>query len=99
MQTKRERRLIRLGSAAACLSVTTALMAQGTTPSTLAPASSSARQVFDLSLFVIAITGAIFLVIGGLLTVRLVRFRARKSDLLTEPARTYGSTQIELAWT
>ena len=74
-------------------------MAQGTTPSTLAPASSSAHQIYDLSLFVIAITGAIFLVVGGLLTIALVRFRARKSDPLGEPDQIYGSTQIELAWT
>jgi cytochrome c oxidase subunit 2 len=99
MQTKREGRLIRFGTAAAWLSVTKAVMAQGTTPSTLAPASSSAHQIFDLSLFVIAITGAIFLVVGGLLTVALVRFRARKSDPMAEPAQIYGSTQIELAWT
>jgi cytochrome c oxidase, subunit II len=100
MQTKREWWcLVRFASSAACLSVTTSVMAQGTTPSTLAPASSSAHEIFDLSLFVTAITGAIFLVVGGLLAVALVRFRARKSDPLTEPAQIYGSTQIELAWT
>jgi hypothetical protein len=49
MQTKREGHLIRFGSAVAWLSVTTGLMAQGTMPSTLAPASSSAHQIFDLS--------------------------------------------------
>jgi cytochrome c oxidase subunit 2 len=34
-----------------------------------------------------------------LLALALVRFRARKSDPLAEPAQIYGSTQIELAWT
>src|SRR6266550_1887838 len=99
MQTKREGRLIRFGSAAAWLSLTTSLMAQGTTPSTLAPASTSAHQIFDLSIFVIAITGGIFLVVGGLLAIALFKFRERKSDPMTEPAQIYGSTQIELAWT
>jgi cytochrome c oxidase subunit 2 len=75
------------------------LRAQGTTPSTLAPASTPAHQIFDLSIFVVAITGAIFLVVGGLLVVALYRFRARKSDPKGEPAQIYGSTQIELAWT
>jgi cytochrome c oxidase subunit 2 len=67
-------------------------------PSTLAPASTSAHQIFDLSLFVISITGGIFLVVGGLLTVALFRFRARKSDPSAEPPQIYGSVQIELAW-
>jgi cytochrome c oxidase subunit 2 len=75
------------------------LTAQGTTPSTLAPASTPAHQIFDLSIFVVAITGGIFLVVGGLLAVVLYRFRARKSDPMGEPAQIYGSNQIELAWT
>jgi cytochrome c oxidase subunit II len=75
------------------------LFARGTTPSTLAPASTPAHQIFDLSVFVVAITGGIFLVVGGLLAVALYRFRAKKTDPLGEPAQIYGSTQIELAWT
>jgi cytochrome c oxidase subunit II len=99
MQTKRDGRLIRFAGAALWLSLTTSLLAQGTRPSTLAPASTSAHQINELALFVSAITGGIFLVVGGLLTVALIRFRARKSDPLSEPAQIYGSTQIELAWT
>jgi cytochrome c oxidase subunit 2 len=68
-------------------------------PSTLAPASTSAHQIFDLSLFVLSITGGVFLVVGGFLAFALFKFRARKSDPLAEPAQIYGSTQIELAWT
>src|SRR5882762_10266774 len=75
------------------------LTAQGTTPPTLAPASTPAHQIFDLSLFVVAITGGIFLVVGGLLAIALYRFRSRKNDPLGEPAQIYGSTQVELAWT
>jgi cytochrome c oxidase subunit II len=100
MQTRRGQRLIRRSSAAAWLLLTNSMLtAQGTTPSTLAPASTPAHQIFDLSVFVVAITGGIFLVVGGLLVVALYRFRARKSDPMGEPAQIYGSTQIELAWT
>ena len=101
MQTRRAQCLIRRGSASAWLLLTSpVLIAQGTTtPSTLAPASTPAHQIFDLSVFVVAITGGIFLVVGGLLAVALYRFRARKTDPLGEPAQIYGSTQIELAWT
>src|SRR3977135_2989872 len=100
MKRRRAQRLIRRSSVATWLLLARPiLIAQGTTPSTLAPASTPAHQIFDLSIFVIAITGGIFLVVGGLLTVALYRFRARKSDPLGEPAQIYGSTQIELAWT
>ena len=100
MQLRRAHRLIRRSSAAAWLLLTSSvLIAQGTTPSTLAPASTPAHQIFDLSIFVIAITGGIFVVVGGLLAVALYRFRARKTDTAGEPAQIYGSTQIELAWT
>src|SRR6202522_3006144 len=100
MQTRRAQRLIRRTSAAAWLLLTSPmLIAQGTTPSTLAPASTPAHQIFDLSIFVVAITGGIFLVVGGLLAIALYRFRARKTDPVGEPAQIYGSTQIELAWT
>jgi cytochrome c oxidase subunit 2 len=100
MQTHHAQRLIRRSSASARLLLTSPMsIAQGTTPSTLAPASTPPHQIFDLSVFVVAITGGIFLVVGGLLAVALYRFRARKTDPLGEPAQIYGSTQIELAWT
>jgi cytochrome c oxidase subunit II len=100
MQTRRTQRLIRRISAVASLLLTSSILtAQGTTPSTLAPASTPAHQIFELSVFVVAITGGIFLVVGGLLAVALYRFRVRKTDPLGEPAQIYGSTQVELAWT
>jgi cytochrome c oxidase subunit 2 len=100
MQARRVQRLSRRSSAAAWLLLTSSMLtAHGTTPSTLAPASTPAHQIFDLSLFVVAITGGIFLVVGGLLAVVLYRFRARKDDPVGEPAQIYGSTTIELAWT
>ena len=100
MQTRRAQRLIRHSSGAAWLLLASSmLIAQGTIPSTLAPASTPAHQIFDLSIFVVVITGGIFVVVGGLLAIALYKFRARKTDPAGEPAQIYGSTQIELAWT
>src|SRR5246127_3517461 len=99
MQMALTGRLVGFGSAAACLLRTATLLAQGSIPTTLAPASTPAHQIFDLSIFVVAITGGIFLVVGGLLTIVLFRFRAQKTDPAGEPAQIYGSTQIELAGT
>lgn len=69
------------------------------TPSIFAPASTPATNIYNLSLFVLSITGGIFVVVGGLLTYAVIRFRARSGDDLEEPAQIYGSTQVELAWT
>ncbi len=63
-----------------------------------APASTPARSIFDLSLLVLAVTGAIFLVVFTLLVYAVSKFR-RRTDDAQEPAQVYGSNQIELAWT
>lgn len=67
--------------------------------SIFAPASTPAKTIFGLSLFVLAVTGAIFAVVFTLLVYSVVRFRGRAADAGREPAQVYGSTQIELAWT
>jgi cytochrome c oxidase subunit 2 len=64
-----------------------------------APQSTPAQSIFDLSMFVLAITGLIFLVVCVLLTYAIVKFRATSADADREPAQVYGSTRIELAWT
>jgi cytochrome c oxidase subunit II len=64
-----------------------------------APASTPASTIFGLSLFVLAVTAVIFVVVAGLLVYSVVKFRGRASDAGREPAQVYGSTQIELAWT
>jgi cytochrome c oxidase subunit 2 len=64
-----------------------------------APASTPAKSIADLSVFVLVITGIIFLVVFALLVYTLVKFRGRAKDASREPAQVYGSTQIELAWT
>jgi len=69
------------------------------TPSIFAPTSTPAHEIYDLSLFVLTITGAIFVTVAGLLAFVIFRYRQRGEDDTTEPAQIYGSTQVELAWT
>ena len=64
-----------------------------------APASTPAKSIADLSVFVLVITGIIFVVVFVLLAYSVVKFRGRARDDGREPAQVYGSTQIELAWT
>jgi cytochrome c oxidase subunit 2 len=64
-----------------------------------APASTPAKSIFGLSLFVLAVTGAIFLVVFTLLLYSVVKFRKRKTDDGREPPQVYGSNQVEIAWT
>lgn len=64
-----------------------------------APASTPAKSIFGLSLFVLAVTGTIFLVVFSLLLYSVVRFRKRNNDDGIEPPQVYGSNQVELAWT
>jgi cytochrome c oxidase subunit II len=64
-----------------------------------APASTPAHSIFDLSLFVMEVTAAIFLVVFSLLAYVVVKFRKKAVSDGREPAQVYGSTQLELAWT
>jgi cytochrome c oxidase subunit II len=64
-----------------------------------APESTPAKSILDLSIFVLTITGIIFVVVFTLLVYSIVKFRATKATAAREPAQVYGSTQIELAWT
>jgi cytochrome c oxidase subunit 2 len=64
-----------------------------------APASTPAKSIVPLSMFVLAITGLIFVVVFTLLVYAIIKFRGRTGDAGHEPAQVYGSTQIELAWT
>src|SRR6266566_4969719 len=61
--------------------------------------STPADSIRHLSLFVLSVTGLIFLVVFSLLSYVVVKFRSRAADPEREPAQVYGSTQIELAWT
>jgi cytochrome c oxidase subunit 2 len=50
-------------------------------------------------MLVLAICGAIFVIVTGLLVYTVFRFRHRAGDETREPAQVYGSNQIEIAWT
>ncbi len=69
--------------------------------SIFSPAGTPAHSVFSLSMLVLGITLTIFLVVAGLLTYALLRFRYRPADAdaTREPPQIYGSEQIELSWT
>jgi cytochrome c oxidase subunit 2 len=78
------------------------LSAFGSNPTNIfAPAGTPAGSIFGLSMLVLGITGAIFLIVAGLLLYVLVRYRSRTSDGTNqqEPPQIYGSNQIELSWT
>src|SRR5215471_10489307 len=52
-----------------------------------APASTPAKSIFDLSLFVLVVTGLIFVVVVTLLAYATVKFRAKGADAAREPAQ------------
>jgi cytochrome c oxidase subunit 2 len=62
------------------------------------PQATPADSVYHLSLLVLTVCAAIFIVVAGLLTLTIVRF-GRKTDDGREPAQVYGSNRIEIAWT
>jgi cytochrome c oxidase subunit 2 len=62
-----------------------------------APASTPAQSIFDLSIFVLAVTAVIFIVVFSLLAYAVIKFRKKNDG--REPAQVYGSIQLELAWT
>ena len=68
-------------------------------PNMFAPESAPAHSISHLAGLVLAITGAIFVVVAGLLIYAVVRFRRRANDDGTEPAQIYGSGPVEAAWT
>lgn len=78
--------------ACACLRAapsSTSIFSNKTTP---------AHELNDLSMFVLGITGLIFVGVSSLLVYAIVKFRAREGDT-TEPPQVFGSMQIELSWT
>ena len=61
--------------------------------------STPADAIHRLSLFVLVITGLIFVVVFSLLVYAVAKFRRRSADDHQEPPQVYGSNQMELAWT
>jgi cytochrome c oxidase subunit II len=64
------------------------------------PLATPAQSEYHISLLVLAITGAIFVVVAGLIVYTIWRFRRKPGDdAKQEPPQVYGSNQIEVAWT
>jgi cytochrome c oxidase subunit 2 len=65
------------------------------------PVATPGHLIVGVSWLVFGVTAAIFIVVAGLLTFVVVRYRHRKNDpnAQEEPQQIYGSTQIELSWT
>jgi cytochrome c oxidase subunit II len=64
------------------------------------PLASPAELEKNIALLTFAITGAIFVVVAGLIVFTIIRFRRRPGDTGNhEPPQVYGSNQIEVAWT
>ncbi|MDQ2843174.1 MAG: cytochrome c oxidase subunit II [Acidobacteriota bacterium] len=85
-----------------CSSAAIALSAVVADPTNIfAPAGTPASSIFSLSMLVLGITTAIFLVVAGILTYVLIRYRSRGpgGESEQEPPQIYGSNQIELSWT
>jgi len=70
-----------------------------TSTSIFSPISTPADSIFRLSLFVLAVTGIIFVIVAALLVYSAVKFRKKANDDGREPPQVYGSNQLELAWT
>lgn len=67
--------------------------------SVFSPAAGNAASIRDLFLLVLWITGAIFVLVEGVLVYCILRFRRGKTDDDQEPPQLYGSMPVELAWT
>ena len=63
------------------------------------PQATPADSAYNVSMLMLAICAAIFLVVGGLIVFTIVRFRHRTMDDSREPVQVYGSNRMEVAWT
>lgn len=63
------------------------------------PLSTPAHEISTIAIFTVSITTVIFVIVSGLLTYSVVRFRARRTDDGSEPPQVYGSGPVEFAWT
>jgi len=82
-----------------CLLLPPHLLAEPSQTSIFAPQSTPTQSIVNLSVFVLIITGIIFVVVCTLLVYSISKFRANSANANREPAQVYGSNQIEMAWT
>jgi len=67
--------------------------------SVFSPASPPATAARDLFYLILGVTGAIFVLVEGLLIYSALRYRHKPKGEKTEPAQIYGSAPLEIAWT
>jgi cytochrome c oxidase subunit II len=92
------RRMLRAAVIFAALGAEHAFALKSNT-SIFSPASTPASSIYSVAMFVLGITLAIFVVVGGLILYAAVRFREPPNDDGVEPPQIFGSNQIELSWT
>ncbi len=63
------------------------------------PASPNAGSIRDAYWLILAVTGAIFVIVETALVVFVVRFRRGRRAAAAEGAQIHGSTSLEIAWT
>jgi len=63
----------------------------------LNPSSPLAQDIWDLSIFVLIICSVIFLVVAGLMTTIIIRFRQKSTS--EQPRQVMGNTKYEILWT
>lgn len=81
---------------------TVLIAAQSQPPENLSmfdPVSPPAESIRSLSILILSITGAIFVIVEFVLIYAIFRFRHGPPKGPGEPAQVYGSTPIEIAWT
>jgi len=96
------RRALQLAVSVFCAATATVAESHGggISPTNIfAPDSTPANSLYHVSLFMLEVTGAIFVVVFSLLVYAVIKFRQRKNDDDFEPPQVYGSHQMELAWT
>jgi cytochrome c oxidase subunit 2 len=94
-----ERKAIRFAASLFCFGIVPAFAQTiHSTGGMFAPRATPAESEYGLSLMVMTVCAAIFLIVGGVLTFTIVRFRRRAHDD-QEPPQVYGSNRIEVAWT
>ena len=64
-----------------------------------APASPNAQRIRDSYWVILALSGAIFVMVEGALLVFVLRFRSRGRSREVEGPQIHGSTRLELMWT
>jgi hypothetical protein len=74
-------------AASLCLAAIDGAAQQVSSTNIFAPASTPAKTIFGLSVFVLVVTAVIFCVVFTLLVYSLVKFRGRSADAGREPAQ------------